>query len=91
VLSDTATLRSQRREACFAAFTSRWRDRVAITYRRRTVHWLQGVNIREFCERWGGKHDFAVTSTPTVSLTADAVLRLGRIMQAIPKLGILQG
>ena len=93
VLSDTSepTVASDE-EACFAALTSRWRDRVAITYRRRAVNTAyKAGNIREFCERWGSKHDFAVTLDADSFMTADAVLRLVRIMQADPKLGILQG
>ena len=79
-------------EACFAALASRWRDRVAITYRRRTVNTgYKAGNIRDFCERWGSKHDFAVTLDADSFMTADAVLRLVRIMQADPGLGILQG
>ncbi len=93
VLSDTSDAKiAGDEEACFAAFASRWRDRVAITYRRRTVNTgYKAGNIREFCERWGGKHDFAVTLDADSFMTADAVLRLVRIMQADPKLGILQG
>ncbi len=93
VLSDTSDAKiAGDEEACFAAFTARWRDRVAITYRRRTVNTgYKAGNIREFCQRWGGKHDFAVTLDADSFVTADAILRLVRIMQADPKLGILQG
>ena len=93
VLSDTSDAKiAGDEEACFAAFAARWRDRVAITYRRRTANTgYKAGNIREFCERWGGKHDFAVTLDADSFMTADAVLRLVRIMQADPKLGILQG
>jgi membrane glycosyltransferase len=93
VLSDTSDPNiAGHEEACFAALTSRWRDRIAITYRRRTVNTgYKAGNIREFCERWGGKHDFAVTLDADSFMTADAVLRLVRIMQADPRLGILQG
>jgi membrane glycosyltransferase len=93
VLSDSSDAKiAGDEEACFAAFTARWRDRVAVTYRRRTVNTgYKAGNIREFCERWGGKHDFAVTLDADSFMTADAVLRLVRIMQADPKLGILQG
>jgi membrane glycosyltransferase len=93
VLSDTSDAKiAGNEEACFAALTSRWRDRIAITYRRRTVNTgYKAGNIREFCERWGGKHDFAVTLDADSFMTADAVLRLVRIMQADPRLGILQG
>ncbi len=79
-------------EACFAALTTRWRGRVAITYRRRAVNTAyKAGNIREFCERWGGRHEFAVTLDADSFMTAEAVLRLVRIMQADPRLGILQG
>jgi membrane glycosyltransferase len=93
VLSDTSEAEiASHEEASFASLISRWRDRVAITYRRRAVNTgYKAGNIREFCERWGGQHDFAVTLDADSLMTADAVLRLVRIMQADPRLGILQG
>jgi membrane glycosyltransferase len=93
VLSDTGDAdHAGNEEACFAALASRWRDRVGITYRRRAVNTgFKAGNIRDFCERWGSKYDFAVTLDADSFMTADAVLRLVRIMQADPGLGILQG
>jgi membrane glycosyltransferase len=93
ILSDTSdALIGDSEEASFAALASRWRDRVAITYRRRADNTgYKAGNIREFCERWGGQHDFAVTLDADSLMSADAVLRLVRIMQADPRLGILQG
>ncbi len=93
VLSDTSDADiAASEQACFAALASRWRDRVAITYRRRAVNTgYKAGNIRDFCERWGRNHDFAVTLDADSFMTADAVLRLVRIMQADPRLGILQG
>jgi membrane glycosyltransferase len=93
VLSDTGDADiAGSEEASFAALTSRWRGRVAITYRRRTVNTAyKAGNIREFCERWGSQHEFAVTLDADSFMTADAVLRLVRIMQADSRLGILQG
>ena len=93
VLSDTSDANiASSEEACFAALTARWRGRVAITYRRRAVNTAyKAGNIREFCERWGSQHDFAVTLDADSFMTAEAVLRLVRIMQADSKLGILQG
>ena len=44
-----------------------------------------------FCERWGDQHEFAVTLDTDSFMTAAAILRMVRIMQADPKLGILQG
>ena len=93
VLSDTGDADiAGNEETCFAALASRWRDRIGITYRRRAVNTgFKAGNIRDFCERWGNKHDFAVTLDADSFMTADAVLRLVRIMQADPSLGILQG
>jgi membrane glycosyltransferase len=93
VLSDSSDAEIARsEEACFAALTATWRDRIAVTYRRRAVNTgYKAGNIRDFCERWGAEHDFAVTLDVDSLMTADAVLRLVRIMQADPKLGILQG
>ena len=92
VLSDTSDAGiAAGEEACFAALTSRWRDRVAITYRRRAVNTgYKAGNIREFCERWGSQHDFAVALDADSVMAGEAVLRLVRIMQADPRLGILQ-
>jgi membrane glycosyltransferase len=93
VLSDTSdAVIAGEEEACFAALTARWSDRIAITYRRRAVNTgFKAGNIRDFCERWGRHHDFAVTLDADSLMSADAVLRLVRIMQANPRLGILQG
>jgi membrane glycosyltransferase len=93
VLSDTSDAKiASSEEAFFTALSSRWHDRIAIIYRRRAVNTAyKAGNIREFCERWGSQHDFAVTLDADSLMTADAVLRLVRIMQADPKLGILQG
>jgi membrane glycosyltransferase len=93
VLSDTSDADiAGKEEACFAILTSRWCDQVGITDRRRAVNTgFKAGNICDFCERWGSKHDFAVTLDADSFMTADAVLRLVRIMQADPWLGILQG
>ena len=93
VLSDTSDAElAAKEEARFAALASTWRDRIAITYRRRAINTgYKAGNIRDFCERWGGNHEFAVTLDADSFMTADAILRLVRIMQAEPKLGILQG
>ena len=48
-------------------------------------------NVRDFCERWGSRHEFAVTLDADSFMPADAIIRLVRIMQVDPRLGILQG
>jgi membrane glycosyltransferase len=93
VLSDTsdpniAAIEKER----FTALAEHWKDRIAMTYRRRTVNTgYKAGNIRDFCEQWGGKHEFAVTLDADSFMTAEAILRLIRIMEAVPKVGILQG
>lgn len=93
ILSDTSEPDIARIEGeRFAALSAAWRGRVAITYRRRRENiGFKAGNIRDFCERWGHAHDFAVTLDADSFMPADAVLRMVRIMQADPRLGILQG
>src|SRR5207247_256710 len=93
VLSDTSDAKiASDEEACFQAMALRWRDRIAVIYRRREVNTgYKAGNIREFCDRWGSRYDFAVTLDADSVMAVDAVLRLVRIMQADPELGILQG
>jgi membrane glycosyltransferase len=75
----------------FAAFAAKWSKTIPVTYRRRTVNTgFKSGNIRDFCERWGANHEFAVTLDADSFMPAPAVLRLLRIMQANPRLGILQ-
>ena len=79
-------------EAMFAELISAWRDRIAISYRRRTENsGFKAGNIKDFCERWGSRHAFAVTLDADSFMPADAIIRLVRIMQVDPKLGIVQG
>jgi membrane glycosyltransferase len=81
-----------REEALFSELIATWRDRIAIGYRRRAVNsGFKAGNIRDFCERWGNRHEFAVTLDADSFMPADAIIRLVCIMQVDPKLGILQG
>ena len=93
VLSDTNDeVIAAQEQQCFSAMTARWTNRLALTYRRRTDN--QGYkagNIADFCTRWGHLHDFVVTLDADSFMTGRAILRLVRIMQANPTLGILQG
>lgn len=92
VLSDTgdADIARQEQES-FAALAQGWSGRIGVTYRRRAINTgYKAGNIRDFCERWGKLHELAVTLDADSYMTADAMLRLVRIMQANPRLGILQ-
>jgi membrane glycosyltransferase len=92
VLSDTdnpATAASEDR--AFAALAGKWAGRLAVTYRRRTENTgYKAGNVRDFCERWGKNHEFAVMLDADSVMSADAVLRLVRIMQIDPRIGIVQ-
>ncbi len=92
ILSDTGDADlAAAEEAQLSAFATEWRGRLAVTYRRRTVNTaFKAGNIRDFCWRWGADHDFALTLDADSFMTADAVLRLVRIMQADDRLGIVQ-
>jgi membrane glycosyltransferase len=93
LLSDTSDADlAVREEALFSELIASWRDRIAISYRRRIVNvGFKAGNIREFCERWGSRHEFAVTLDADSFMSAGAIIRLVRIMQVDPRLGILQG
>ena len=78
-------------KSCFDAFIAKWQGTIPVTYRRRTVNTaFKSGNIRDFCDRWGSNHDFAITLDADSFMPTHAVLRLIRIAQANPTLGILQ-
>jgi membrane glycosyltransferase len=93
VLSDTDNAEiAPHEEASYSALASQWRGKIALTYRRREINTgYKAGNIRDFCARWGNDYEFAVTLDADSFMTAEAILRLVRIMQADPRLGILQG
>jgi membrane glycosyltransferase len=79
-------------QRCFEDLAATWHGRIAVTYRRREDNdGFKAGNIRDFCLRWGGAHDFAVTLDADSFIPASAILRMARIMQASPEIGILQG
>ncbi|MDQ8002269.1 MAG: glucans biosynthesis glucosyltransferase MdoH [Pseudomonadota bacterium] len=64
---------------------------IGLRYRRRERgEGFKAGNIRDFCERWGAGHDFAIVLDADSLMTAPAMLRLVRVMQARPSIGILQ-
>jgi membrane glycosyltransferase len=91
VLSDTSEPVAAAENARFAALADAWRGRVAVTYRRRADNvGFKAGNIGDFCERWGKDHDFAIMLDADSVMTVGLVLKLVRIMQLDPRLGILQ-
>ncbi len=78
-------------DARFATLKRAWEGRIAVTYRRRAGNTgFKAGNVRDFCERWGKNHDFALMLDADSVMTTDAVLRLVHIMQIDPNIGILQ-
>ncbi|MGB0412207.1 MAG: glucans biosynthesis glucosyltransferase MdoH [Pikeienuella sp.] len=60
-------------------------------YRRREVNTgFKAGNIRDFLDRWGDGYDFFLPLDSDSLMSGAAVLRMARIMQAHPRLGILQ-
>src|SRR3954447_1954215 len=78
-------------EPSFAALAGKWQGRVELTYRRRTDNiGFKAGNVFDFCTRWGADYEFAVTLDADSFQTVGSILRMVRIMQVDPKLGILQ-
>lgn len=93
VLSDTSdpTIAALEEES-YARLAAAWQDRIGVTYRRRSDNeGFKAGNIADFCRRWGGRHDFAVTLDADSLMPAEAMLRLVRLIASDPKIGILQG
>src|SRR4029077_13252538 len=91
VLSDTSEDDiAAAEDACFAALAATWRGRVALTYRRRSHNIaFKAGNIGDFCAHWGKDHDFAIMLDADSVMSVDLLLKLVRIMQIDPRLGIL--
>jgi membrane glycosyltransferase len=93
VLSDTNDERIAKKEHdCFRAIATEWSKTIPITYRCRTDNaGYKAGNIADFCRRWGKDHDFALVLDADSFMASSAIVRLVRMMQANPRLGILQG
>jgi membrane glycosyltransferase len=78
-------------EKAAAALAERFGAHLEVTYRRRerSVGYKAG-NVRDFCERWGRCHEFAIVLDADSVMAPQAMLRLVRIMQGEPQIGILQ-
>ncbi|MDR6869864.1 membrane glycosyltransferase [Bosea sp. BE125] len=92
VLSDTS-------DAAVAAVEDRlaaqWASEIGatsrLTYRRRTDNaGFKAGNVRDFCERWGDRYEVMLPLDADSVMSGDAIVRLARMMQAHPRLGILQ-
>lgn len=65
--------------------------RIPISYRRRAVNTdFKAGNIRDFCDRWGDGYDFLIVLDADSYMSAAAMIRMIRVMQAKDDLGIAQ-
>jgi membrane glycosyltransferase len=92
ILSDTSLEEIADAERALADELARARHgRIAVTYRRRAANdGFKAGNIRDFCERWGTGFDLAIVLDADSLMPAAAMLRLVRIMEENPQIGILQ-
>ena len=93
VLSDTGMADIAKvEEEAFAKLADEWRDHIPIVYRRREVNTaFKAGNFWDFLQRWGDDYEFAVTLDTDSFMTANAIMKMVRLAQSDPKLGILQG
>ncbi|HEV7260564.1 MAG TPA: glucans biosynthesis glucosyltransferase MdoH [Bosea sp. (in: a-proteobacteria)] len=62
-----------------------------IVYRRRIDNaGFKAGNVRDFCERWGGDYEVMLPLDADSVMSGEAIVKLTRMMQAYPRLGILQ-
>jgi membrane glycosyltransferase len=92
ILSDTNDAEVARREeAEVAAWQAAEADRDRIVYRRRTDNQgFKAGNVRDFCERWGGDYELMLPLDADSLMAGETIVRLTRMMQAHPRIGILQ-
>lgn len=92
VLSDTNDPEVAAREEALAAELSRDAgEDCTIVYRRRSDNaGYKAGNVRDFCERWGDRYELMLPLDADSVMSGDAIVQLARMMQAYPKLGILQ-
>ena len=66
-------------------------DRDRIVYRRRASNTgFKAGNVRDFCARWGSAYTLMLPLDADSLMSGDQIVRLVRMMQAYPKIGILQ-
>ena len=78
-------------EAAAEAWRKTLADPDQVIYRRRSENTgYKAGNVRDFCERWGAEYELMLPLDADSLMSGEAIVRLVRIMQAHPRLGILQ-
>lgn len=92
ILSDTSDPLIARQEQLLV---SDWQAMLSaperVIYQRREINTgFKAGNILEFCAEWGSQFEFMLPLDADSLMSGQMIVRLVRIMQAYPKLGILQ-
>ncbi len=92
ILSDTTDPEiAAAEDACFARAVADAGEEAALHYRRRDSNpGFKAGNIRDFLERWGDGYELMIGLDADSLMSAATILRMVRIMQTNPRLGILQ-
>lgn len=92
ILSDSNTPEAiAAEEAAIAEWRAEESDPGQIRYRRRAVNTgFKAGNVFDFCERFGAGYDYMIPLDADSVMTGETILRLVRVMQANPKIGLLQ-
>ncbi|HMN37455.1 MAG TPA: glucans biosynthesis glucosyltransferase MdoH [Hyphomicrobium sp.] len=92
VLSDTQIAQvAAREEAAVARMQAQAGPGARILYRRRAVNTgYKAGNVRDFCETYGRDFELMLPLDADSLMTGEAIVDLVRVMQAHPRLGILQ-
>jgi membrane glycosyltransferase len=93
VLSDTSDPAVAAAETAIMAEWQRQepQDKLRLIYRRRSANvGFKAGNLRDFCAQWGKDYTFMLPLDADSLMSGETILRLLRICEAYPKLGILQ-
>ncbi len=75
----------------FADWKASDKDGDRLIYRRRTDNTgYKAGNVRDFCDRWGRDFELMLPLDADSVMSGDAIVKLVRMMQSHPKIGILQ-
>ncbi|MCW5681254.1 MAG: glucans biosynthesis glucosyltransferase MdoH [Xanthobacteraceae bacterium] len=78
-------------EAAAAAWAKDFPGPSKLVYRRRDHNeGYKAGNVRDFCERWGNEYELMIPLDADSIMTGETIVRMVRIHQANPRLGILQ-
>ena len=78
-------------EAAWVALTHQLNARGRIFYRKRRVNTNKKAgNLADFCRRWGKRYRYMIVLDADSIMTGDTVVKLARMMERNPGVGIIQ-